>query len=99
RPPRWRALPAAAAYLRAFPSDLGRAAHAARASARLTAADLRAVGINTNCAPLLDVPAPGCHAVIGDRAYAGRAEAVASLCAAVAEGLVAGGGGPRGSPP
>jgi len=91
RPPRWRALPAAAAYLRAFPSDLGRAAHAARASARLTAADLRAVGINTNCAPLLDVPAPGCHAVIGDRAYAGRAEAVASLGAAVAEGLMAGG--------
>src|SRR5262249_61066810 len=84
RPPRWRALPAAAAYLRAFPSDPGRAAHAARASARLTAADLRAVGINTNCAPLLDVPAPGCHAVIGDRAYAGRAEAVASHCPAVA---------------
>src|SRR5215471_14292560 len=91
RPPQWRAMPAAAAYMRAFPSDPGRAAQAARATARLTAADLRAVGINTNCAPLLDVPAPGSHAVIGDRAYAGRAEEVAALGAAVAEGLMAGG--------
>jgi beta-N-acetylhexosaminidase len=91
RPPQWRALPAAAAYMKAFASDPGRAAHAARASARLTAADLRAVGINTNCAPLIDVPAPGSHAVIGDRAYGGRAEEVAALGAAVAEGLMAGG--------
>jgi len=91
RPPQWRALPAAAAYMRAFASDPGRAAHAARTSARLTAADLRAVGINTNCAPLLDVPAPGSHAVIGDRAYGPRAEEVAALGAAVAEGLMAGG--------
>jgi beta-N-acetylhexosaminidase len=91
RPPQWRALPAAAAYMRAFASDPGRAAHAARASARLTAADLRAVGINTNCAPLLDVPAPGCHAVIGDRAYGDHVEEVAALGAAVAAGLMAGG--------
>ena len=38
-------------------------------AARLTAADLRAVGINTNCAPVLDVPVPGSHDIIGDRAY------------------------------
>jgi beta-N-acetylhexosaminidase len=64
---------------------------AARAAARLTAADLRAVGINSNCAPLLDVPAPGSHGVIGDRAYGSRASDVAALGAAVAEGLMAGG--------
>ena len=52
---------------------------------------LREVGINTNCAPLLDVPAPGCHAVIGDRAYAADADEVAAFGAAVAEGLMAGG--------
>jgi beta-N-acetylhexosaminidase len=91
RPPQWRALPAAAAYMKAFTSDPGRAAHAARASARLTAADLRAVGINTNCAPLIDVPSSGSHAVIGDRAYGGHADVVAALGAAVAEGLMAGG--------
>jgi beta-N-acetylhexosaminidase len=57
----------------------------------LTAADLRAVGINTNCAPVLDVPAPGSHGVIGDRAYGPSAQEVAALARAVAEGLMGGG--------
>jgi beta-N-acetylhexosaminidase len=91
RPPHWRALPPPAAYAKAYGGDLRKAAHAARSAARLTAADLRAVGINTNCAPLLDVPGPGCHGVIGDRAYAAAPEHVAMLGAAVAEGLMAGG--------
>jgi beta-N-acetylhexosaminidase len=91
RPPHWRALPAAAAYSKAYAGDVEKAARTARAAARLTAAELRAVGINTNCAPLLDVPAPDCHGVIGDRAYATAPERVAMLGAAVAEGLMAGG--------
>jgi beta-N-acetylhexosaminidase len=68
KPPHWRTLPAAAAYAAGYGGDLQRAARAACAAARLTAADLCAVGINTNCAPLLDVPTPGSHGVIGDRA-------------------------------
>lgn len=91
RPPHWRALPAAAAYGKAFPGDPLRAAMAARAAARLTAAELRGLGINTNCAPLLDVPAPGSHGVIGDRAYAESPRDVVALGAAVAQGLMAGG--------
>jgi beta-N-acetylhexosaminidase len=91
RPPHWRALPAAAAYGKLREGDPQRALAVARATARLTAADLRAVGINTNCAPLLDLPAPGSHGVIGDRAYADSPEEVAALGAAVADGLMAGG--------
>lgn len=91
RPPHWRALPAAAAFGRSYVEDRARALSAARAAARLTAADLRRVGINTNCAPLLDVPGPGCHSVIGDRAYATCPETVAALGGAVADGLMAGG--------
>lgn len=91
KPPHWRVLPAAAAYAKACSGDLDRAAAAARAAARLTAADLRAVGINTNCAPLLDVPVAGSHDVIGDRAFAATPERVARLGAAVAEGLMQGG--------
>jgi beta-N-acetylhexosaminidase len=91
RPPHWRELPCASAYDRACGGDLERAVAAARAVARLTAADLRAVGINTNCAPLLDVPVPGSHDVIGDRAFAASPERVAALGAAVAEGLMEGG--------
>jgi beta-N-acetylhexosaminidase len=91
RPPHWRILPAAAAYAKAYPGNRVLALDAARAVARLTAADLRAVGINTNCAPLVDVPVPGSHGVIGDRAYAADANAVAAFGSAVAEGLMAGG--------
>src|SRR5262249_12812570 len=57
RPPQWRALPAAAAYARAFARDPGRAVRAARPAARLTAAGLRARGITTNRAPPPPLPA------------------------------------------
>ena len=40
---------------------------------------------------MLDVPVPGAHDVIGDRAYAKDAETVAVLGRAAAEGLLAGG--------
>lgn len=91
RPPHWRVLPPAAAYLGAFGDDLPRASAALHAVARLTAADLRAVGINTNCAPLLDVPVPGSHDVIGERAFATSPDRVARLGGAVADGLMEGG--------
>jgi beta-N-acetylhexosaminidase len=91
RPPHWRTLPPAAAYGKAYAENSARALRAAHAAARLTAADLRRVGINTNCAPLLDLPVPGSHGVIGDRAYGESAEQVVALGAAVAEGYMAGG--------
>jgi beta-N-acetylhexosaminidase len=53
--------------------------------------DLKAVGINVDCAPVLDVPTPGAHDIIGDRAYAKDPATVAQLGRAVAEGLLAGG--------
>ena len=50
-----------------------------------------AVGINVDCVPVLDVPAPDGHDVIGDRAYGDTPEQVAVLGRAAAEGLLAGG--------
>jgi beta-N-acetylhexosaminidase len=91
RPPHWRSLPAAAAYGVIYARDPEKAMRAARAAARLTAAELQALGINTNCAPVLDVPASGSHEVIGDRAYGSDPVKVAALGRAVAEGLLAGG--------
>ena len=52
---------------------------------------LRDVGINCNCAPCLDVPVAGADGVIGDRAYALEASAVAALGGAVASGMMDGG--------
>ncbi|MDR3509954.1 MAG: glycoside hydrolase family 3 N-terminal domain-containing protein, partial [Caulobacteraceae bacterium] len=49
------------------------------------------LGINVDCVPVLDVPAPDGHEIIGDRAYGDTPDEVASLGRAAAEGLIAGG--------
>jgi beta-N-acetylhexosaminidase len=91
RPPHWRELPPAAAYGALYAQDPDRALRSARLAARLTAADLREMGINTNCTPVLDVPVAGSHEIIGDRAYGHDAAQVSALGRAVAEGFMAGG--------
>lgn len=91
KPPHWRELPPAAAYGRLYANDPQQACLTAGLAARLTAAELRAVGINTNCAPVLDVPAEGSHDIIGDRAYGAAPDQVCDLGLAVAEGYMAGG--------
>jgi beta-N-acetylhexosaminidase len=91
KPPHWRQLPCAAAYGRLYADDPAAACRAARLAAQLTAVDLRTVGINTNCVPVLDVPSPGSHDIIGDRAYGADPRQVAALGRAVAEGHMAGG--------
>lgn len=84
--PHWPAYPAAATY------RSGQApAEAARLGARLIAADLRDAGITVDCAPVLDVPAPGSHQVIGNRGFGPDPDSVAMLGRAFAEGLQAGG--------
>jgi len=85
--PHWPVYPPAAAFGRL--SDA--AERFAALGARLIAQDLRAVGINVDCLPVLDTPAPGSHQIIGDRAYAGNPADVGRLGRAAALGLMAGG--------
>src|SRR5258708_1034228 len=68
-PPHWPAYPAGAVFGALYDIDpvLGRTA--GRLSARLIAADLRALGVTVDCLPLADVPVAGADAVIGNRAY------------------------------
>jgi beta-N-acetylhexosaminidase len=87
-PPHWPAYPAAARFGDA-PGGIEAQAEAARLNARVMAADLVAVGINVDCLPVLDVPAPGSHAIVGDRAYGADAQTVAVLGRAVCEGMLA----------
>ena len=91
RPPLGRALPPGAAYGVIAEQDLEAATGAAFDVARLVAEDLRALGINTNCAPVLDLPVPGAHDIIGDRAYGTAVAQVVALGEAVARGYMAGG--------
>ena len=86
-PPHWPKYPAAGR----FDPHADEAAEIARLGARLMAHDLREVGINVDCAPMLDVPVAGSDNIIGDRAYGDTPERVIALGRAVAEGLMAGG--------
>jgi beta-N-acetylhexosaminidase len=89
-PPHWPKYPPGEAYLRATNDPLA-ARELARLAARLMAHDLRGVGITVDCLPVLDVPVPGAHDIIGDRAYGRDPATVAQLGRAAAEGLLAGG--------
>ena len=91
RPPEWRAAPAAERFGELARHDLAAAREAARLNARLIAAELHELGISVNCAPVLDVPAPGAHDVIGNRAFGADPRIVAVLGAEVCAGLLAGG--------
>jgi beta-N-acetylhexosaminidase len=87
-PPYWPAYPPARAFQAV--ADPGARRELVRLSARLMALDLTAVGIDVDCVPVADVPAPGAHDIIGDRAYADEPIEVARLARAAAEGLMAG---------
>ncbi len=87
RAPLWPDYPAASAYAAAVGMD----AEAAHLGGRLIAIELRNSGITVDCAPVLDVPVPGSHDVIGNRAFGTDPEAVARLGGAFADGLMEGG--------
>ncbi len=88
-PPHWPKYPPARAFLAI--NDPVQRREIVRLSARLMAHDLKAVGIDVDCLPVLDVPVAGSHDVIGDRAYAHDPDVIAVLARAAAEGLLAGG--------
>lgn len=90
-PPHWPTYPKAAAYGALYVRDAEKGLEAARLGARLMAADLTALGIDVDCLPVLDVPAPGGHDIIGDRAYGRDAKIVSAVGRAAAEGLLSGG--------
>src|SRR6056297_798241 len=66
-------------------------AEAMYARYRIIAHELYALGIDTNCAPLVDVAGPQTHPFLRDRCYGDEAETVAALGRAVADGLLDGG--------
>jgi len=90
RAPSWREwLPALDECARLPGAELR--ARAMRLRYRLIAAELAAVGIDVNCAPVLDLVHPETHAAIRNRAYGADPAEVAAVGRAVAEGLLAGG--------
>ena len=90
-PPHWRVWPAAAALAGLSDSpastDLDRAIARVQCNYEALGLELAAMGINVACAPVLDVPQPDAHDIIGDRAFARTPEAVATLGRACLAGL------------
>jgi beta-N-acetylhexosaminidase len=58
---------------------------------RLIAGELRALGIDSNCAPMVDLTGPGTHPFLQNRCYGGDPDQVAAIGRAVANGLLDGG--------
>ena len=90
RPPHWPDYPPAARFAEVC-NDPSEQRETIRLGARLMANDLHDLGINVDCVPVLDVPQPGAHDIIGDRAYGLTAHDVAVMGRAACEGLLAGG--------
>ena len=90
-PPHWGKYPPGRAYGDLSGNDPLLRREITRLGARLLAHDLAALGINVDCVPVLDVPDPAGHEIIGDRAYGKTPDEVALLGRAAAEGLIAGG--------
>ena len=86
-PPHWRGWPPAREFADAFARDPERARAAALCNYQALALDLVALGITVDCAPVLDVPVPGAHDIIGNRAFGEDPATIATLGAALLEGF------------
>lgn len=91
RPPHWPEYPAMRPFGDTATANPEEAAACLRLNYRLIAADLAALGINVDCAPVLDLPVEGSHDIIGDRAFSDDPAIVAELGRAVCDGLAQGG--------
>lgn len=85
RAPHWREWPAPE-----VDGDAG-GAEALSLRYRIIAQELRAVGVDVNCMPILDVPGVGTHPIIDTRVLARDPATIAERGRAVCAGLMAGG--------
>jgi len=91
RPPHWNDYPAMQTLGVKADVDPEGAAECVMLTYRLIAEDLTALGIDVDCAPVLDLPAPDGHEIIGDRAFSDDPDIIARLGQACCDGLMAGG--------
>ena len=88
KPPHWRKAPPGEPFAKLAARDMAAAKEALRLNYRLIGRELADLGIDVDCAPVLDVPVPGAHDVIGDRAFGHTSDMVAELGRSVIDGLL-----------
>jgi beta-N-acetylhexosaminidase len=91
KPPQWRQYPPARTFGDTAESDMNAALDALRFSTLQMGEELRDVGFNVDCAPVLDVATPDMHDAIGDRAFSSDPQIVARLGLSVCRNLLAAG--------
>ncbi|TMM48769.1 beta-N-acetylhexosaminidase [Qipengyuania marisflavi] len=87
KPPEWSAFPAGAAFDALYQIAPASAIEAARINAEALARELAEVGVTVDFHPPLDIPQPGAHDVIGDRALGHEPMQVAALGRAILNGF------------
>jgi len=88
RPPHWRQAPAAKAFADLAAHNMAHALEALSLNVRLIGQELRELGVNVDCLPVLDIPQAGADLVIGDRAYGTEPKQVAALGRVACEALL-----------
>ena len=91
QPPHWRAAPPPGRFGQMATRDRGQGCEAAALNAGLIASELADLGIDVDCVPCVDLPAPDAHAFLGDRTFGSDPALVAEMGRAVAEACLAGG--------
>lgn len=85
--PYWRKYPPANTWGHIADQDLERAQKCVSSLGYIMGCDLAELGITVNCAPILDVPMPEAHPIIGDRAFHDSPETCAILAHAYLQGM------------
>ncbi len=88
KPPRWREHPSMKQFGDMAAVDMDHALGDLRFTVLQIAEELRDVGINVNCAPVLDLLIEGAHECIGDRAFSGNIGIVSRLGVSVCRNLL-----------
>ena len=88
KPPYWRHGPTMAEFGALHARNPVSCGAALRLNMQMIGDELKALGIDVDCAPVMDVPVPGAHDVIGDRAFGGDPGLVAALAPIACEGLI-----------
>lgn len=91
QPPEWPAFPAGPAFEALYQLAPSSAIEAVRANAQALALMLAEVGVNVDCAPLLDVRQPETTPAVGERTFGSDPMQVAALGRAMLDGLAKGG--------
>jgi beta-N-acetylhexosaminidase len=90
KPPEWPLFPPGAVYGDLYDADPELGLEAIWLGHRLMAHELASVGVHADCAPICDLPQPGAHDVIGDRAYGTDPRKVGNLARSALSGLADG---------